>query len=173
MTDFRRFAILVLIVGCSWVVTSGTTRHPSVRSPEKVVGELYDMVTFEAGTVPDWDKVRALFVEEAVVVLRTGPDEMTTFTLEGFIQDFVDFIDQREVEATGFTEKILRMKATRYGDIAHVLVLFESHINGSEAPARPGIDSFQLIRQGDEWRILSITNDRPSEGNPIRPTLFD
>ena len=32
----------------------------------------YDLVTFDAGTTPDWERVRSLFADEAVVILRTG-----------------------------------------------------------------------------------------------------
>jgi len=138
-----------------------------------VVEELYELVTFDVGTTPDWDRVRSLFVDEATVVLRTGPDAMTVFDLNGFVNDFVQFIEQSQVEKTGFTERILKMKSMEYGDIAHVLVLFDSHINGSEKAPRQGIDSFQLIRESGRWKIISITNDRPSPGNPIPMSLFD
>lgn len=142
-------------------------------SPRDVVTELYELVTFEAGTTPDWDQVRALFADEATVVLRTGRDRMTIFDLDGFVNDFVQFIEQSDVEKTGFTERILKMTSTEYGDIAHVLVLFDSHINGAENPPREGIDSFQLIRVQGRWKIISITNDRPSPGKPIPRTLFE
>ncbi len=46
-------------------------------------------------------------------------------------------------------------------------------INGSKTPARQGIDTFQLIRDAGEWRIISVTNDRPSPDNPIPTALFD
>lgn len=149
------------------------TSLPAWSAPREVVEELYDLVTFDAGTTPDWDRVRSLFAAEAVVVLRTGSDEMTIFSLEGFVNDFVQFIEQRDVEKTGFTERILKMKSTVYGDIAHILVLFDSHIPGTETTPRQGIDSFQLIREAGDWKIISITNDRPSPGNPIPLTLFD
>jgi hypothetical protein len=52
-------------------------------------------------------------------------------------------------------------------------VLFDSHINGAENPPRQGIDSFQLIRDAGRWKIISVTNDRPSPGKPIPTTLFE
>ena len=44
----------------------------SAPSAEHAVRELYDLVTFPAGTTPDWDRGRALFLPEGVVILRTG-----------------------------------------------------------------------------------------------------
>lgn len=163
----------VLFYPGSELSTPGGAIGSAPYTARGVVEQLYELVTFDAGTTPDWIRVRSLFVDEATVVLRTGPDAMTVFDLDGFVDDFVQFIEQSQVKKTGFTERILKITSTEYGDIAHVLVLFDSHINGSEKPPRQGIDSFQLIRESDRWKIISITNDRPSPGNPIPMSLFD
>lgn len=171
-----RLTTVMLLLWASLAPSGLAEGAPAEEAPQTardVVTELYDLVTFEAGTTPDWERVRALFADEAVVVLRTGRDTMTIFTLDGFVDDFVRFIEQREVEKTGFTERILKMRSTEYGAIAHVLVLFDSHLNGAERPPRQGIDSFQLIRDAGRWKIISITNDRPSPGHPIPMTLFE
>ncbi len=157
----------------AWPAVASGTPEDVPQTAREVVEELYRLVTFEAGTTPDWGRVRSLFAKEAVVVLRTGRDAMTIFTLDGFVDDFVQFIEDREVEKTGFTERVLKTRSTVYGDIAHVLVLFDSHIPGTERPPHPGIDSFQLIREAGRWKIISITNDRPSPGNPIPDDLFE
>ena len=153
-------------------MTERSEAPPDPASPTAVVAQLYDLVTFGPGTTPDWDEVRSLFVEEAVVVLRTGRDEMTVFTLEGFVNDFVQFIEQAQVEKTGFTERILDLQELAYGDIAHVLVRFDSHIPGSGTPPGEGVDSFELIRRDGRWKIVSITNERPTADNPIPAGLF-
>jgi hypothetical protein len=62
-------------------------------SAEAVVRELYDLVTFPAGATPDWDRGRSLFLPEGVVVLRTTRTATTVFSVEGWVQDFVDFIE--------------------------------------------------------------------------------
>ena len=157
----------------SHVSTHSSADRAHTSGAEAVVTKLYDLVTFQAGTTPDWDEVRALFVDEAVVVLRTGREEMSVFSLDGFVADFVRFIEQSDVKETGFTERILGMKTFEYGDIAHVLVLFDSHVPGSDREPSEGIDSFELVRRGDDWRIVSIVNERPTPSNPIPDGLFD
>lgn len=138
---------------------------------EGVVTELYDLVTFDAGTTPDWDKVRSLFLDEAIIVLRTTRTESTQFTLEGFVQDFVNFIERANVEQTGFVEEIIRMESMVFRDIAHVLVLYEAHIPGRDRPPSQGVDSFQLIKKDGRWWIVSITNDVPNPDNPVPAEL--
>lgn len=138
---------------------------------EGLVTELYKSVTFEAGTTPDWDRVRSMFIDEAVIVLRTKRDATTVFSVEGFVDDFKKFIDRAHAEKTGFSEKIIRMKPMVFRDIAHILVLYEASIPGSGKAPQQGVDSFQLIRKGDRWWIASVTNEIPTAEDPIPAEL--
>jgi hypothetical protein len=134
---------------------------------EDVVRELYDLVTFPAGDLPDWDHGRSLFLPEAVVVLRTGATETTVFSLEGWVQDFVSFIERANVVETGFVERIVRTYAVEFGDIASVWVLYEAEIPGIGRPPQQGIDCFQLVRRDGGWLIASILNEIPMPGRPV------
>lgn len=145
----------------------------AIETPEGVVAAIYDMVSFEAGNTPDWDEVRSLFIPEAVVVLRTSREATTVFSLEGFVGDFVNFIENTPAGQSGFTEKVIRMKSIVFGDIAHVLVLYEAHITGSSRPPMQGVDSFSLIRKDGRWSIVSITNEIPTAERPIPDVLRD
>jgi hypothetical protein len=140
---------------------------------EKVVQELYRLVTIEPGSKGEWDKVRALFLKEAVVILRTGFNQKSIFDLEGFINDFTTFIENYKIVETGFTETIIRMNSTSFGEIAHVLVLYEAHIPGSQRPPSRGIDSIQLIKQGGTWKVASIVNEVVMPGSKLPEGLND
>jgi hypothetical protein len=136
-------------------------------SAEDVVRRLYDLVTFDAGTTPNWDEARSLFLEDAVIVLRSSRTESTVFSLEGWIGDFVSFIERRNVEQTGFVERIVRLKTMVFKDMASVLVLYEASIPGWERPPQQGVDLFLLTKRPEGWRIAAITNDIPDATNPV------
>lgn len=138
---------------------------------EGVVHELYDLVTFPSGTVPEWDQLRALFLPEAVVVLRSSREATSVFSVDGFVEDWLRFIEGSNVKETGFTERILRTHATTFGDIAHVWVLYEAEIPGWGRPPQQGVDSIQLVRRDGSWRIASITNEIPTPDRPIPEVL--
>ena len=70
----------------------------------------------------------------------------------------------------GFTEEVIKMNTMAFGDIAHVLVLYESSIPGKRPPT-PGVDSFQLIRRDGRWWIASVTNEKPTPEWPIPAEL--
>ena len=138
---------------------------------EGLVAALYEEVTFPAGGAPDWDRVRSMFLDRATVVLRTGREETTVFTVGGFVQDFVDFIERANVRETGFRETILETEPLIFGDIAHLLVLYEAHIPGSDRPPLQGVDSFQLIRKEGRWWIVSVINELPTAERPVPRVL--
>jgi hypothetical protein len=153
------------------VVGQDQARSYPGGSAEDVVKELYDLVTFPAGTTPDWDRARALFLPEGVVVLRTGRSETTVFSVEGWVQDFVTFIESANVAATGFVERIVRTHVVEFGDIAQVWVLYEAEIPGTGRPPQQGVDSFSLARREGSWLIASILNEIPTPDRPIPDVL--
>lgn len=118
-----------------------------------VVAGLYTLVSATGGTMPDWDKVRALFLKEAVIVLRTSRTTLTPFSLEGFIK------------------KVVRMKVWEFGDMAHVLVLYEAMITGFPMAPQQGIDSWLLVRRDGRWLIAAATNELVTAARPIPPEL--
>jgi hypothetical protein len=161
--------------GALWAVVltlppTSSLSAQQTETPEQVVRGLYEMVTFDPGTTPNWSEVRSVFIDEAVVVLRTSPTASTVFTLDGFVQDFVNFIERDNVEATGFTERVVAVESMVFRDIAHVLVLYESSIPGRRPPT-PGVDSFELIKRDGRWKIVSVINDLPNAAHPVPAVL--
>ena len=177
--------LLLLIPGllflCSFTAWSanGKENQASPQSAGDLVAGIYSLVSSTSGTLPDWEKVRACFLKEAVVVLRTSRTATTVFSLDGFIKDFVDFYERpfKRGEITvvpkeiGFTEKVIRMKAWEYGEMAHVLVLYESAITGFTVPPQRGVDSFLLIRRDGRWQIAAVTNELVTSVRPVPPEL--
>ena len=173
MSRRARCVALLPVVTCLALTAPAPPGAPAGadRSAEALVGSLYAAVTFEPGRPPDWDHVRSMFIEEAVIVLRTSRDATTIFTVDGFVDDFVSFIEQANAGQTGFTERVVRMKSIVFGDMAQVLVLYEASIPGSPRPPQPGVDGFSLIRRDGRWRIVSVTNEVPGPDRPL-PALL-
>jgi len=141
------------------------------RAVEKTVRGLYDLVTFEAGSAPDWGRVRSLFVPGAVITQRTSREAMSVLTVDAFIADFVAFVERAGTVRTGFTERVVRIEPLVFGAIASVMVLYEAHIPGSARPPQRGVDVFQLVRTDGVWRIAAIANELTQEGRPLPPQL--
>jgi len=150
-----------------FLAPSAMAEDAPASTADGAVTELYRLVTFDAGTTPDWDRVRALFLDEAVVVLRTSREATTVFSADGFVDDFVKFAGREDVQASGFVERIVRRKSMVFGDMAHVLVLYEAEIPGTDRPPQQGVDSFELIRKDGRWWIAAILNEIPTPERPV------
>jgi len=168
---FLASGLWILAVSPGELAAQEEPAPPGTGSAEAVVRDLYDLVTFPADTTPDWNRARDLFLPAGVVILRTGGNESTVFSVEGWIQDFVTFIEEADVMATGFVERIVRTHAVEFGDIAHVWVLFEAEIPGGGRPPQQGVDSFQLAKMDGRWLIASILNEIPTPDRPVPEIL--
>ncbi|MEW6741514.1 MAG: hypothetical protein AB1486_02045 [Planctomycetota bacterium] len=178
MSRSRTVIVVVCLAGMSLLVTAAgalnqtPTRVGPYDTAEGLVTELYKAVTFEAGTTPDWDKVRAMFLEQAIVVLRTSREATTLFSVDGFVKDFEAFIEKTNARQTGFAETIIRFKSLGFRDMAHVLVLYSASVPTSPRPPTQGVDSFQLIRKEGRWWIASIINELPTAESPVPEELL-
>ncbi len=158
--------LLAALASANLPAQEATPPDERFTTPDGLITALYDMVSFEAGTVPDWDEVRSTFLPEAIVVLFTSRTNARVMSLDGFILDWYNFIYNSNVRETGFTESILKMDTLIFKDIAQVLVLYESAIPGSPRPPQPGVDFFSLVKRDGRWWIASVTNDLPDPNNP-------
>jgi ubiquinone/menaquinone biosynthesis C-methylase UbiE len=172
-------AISFLLPGTCAAQMQNQATGTTMQYPTDVISGLYPLVSSAGGSLPDWDKVRDCFMKEAVVVLRTSRTTTTAFTREGFIKDFIDFYERPFrtsggsvlPKEKGFREKVIRMKAWEYGDMAHVLVQYEAQITGIEPPQQ-GIDSWLLMRKDGRWSIAAITNEVVTPGRLVPAELF-
>jgi hypothetical protein len=123
----------------------------------RLLDDLYDVISFEEGSEPDWNGLSALFSEHA---------RITRITPEG-----TDYMDPRsflsmtrnmfEVGAyTSFYEFEVARQVQRFGDVAQVWSLYETRRDRTATRALGrGINSIQLIREGAAWRVLGLLWD--------------
>lgn len=157
------------------LIAPPTTTHQAQPgdSPEAAVRALYERVTWKGGETADWAKVREVFRPEAVFALRLDRGELRMLDLDGFIDEFVKFAELDAVKKHGFQEKILKLKATQYGDIANVYVLYEASLPGHPMTPQQGIDICNLVKRDGKWSILSIVNEAIAKDTPLPAPLSE
>ncbi|MEJ2481851.1 MAG: hypothetical protein P8049_01635 [Gemmatimonadota bacterium] len=168
----RRICHALLLLVSSWTWLSAQTGDGSpVGGAEQTVRLLYDRISAEAGSVPEWAPVREMFLPESVIVLRSSRDRMSVLSLDAFIRDFEQFYATPQVREKGFEETILELKSTEFGEMAQVWVLYEARIPGGGG--NRGLDNFSLIRREGSWRIAAITNEVVFPDGPAPSQMFD
>lgn len=164
--------ILALII---FLATTTGTADNNVNTDESVYGDpeslvrgLYASVTFEPGTLPDWDYVRSFFIPEAVFGVRKTRTLMEVLDLDGFIDWWLEDIAKHKLKERGLEESVEKMRMTAYGNIAHCFVVYKVRIlTPADALGQLGLDSFGLMKKDGRWWIVSITNDVVTPQNPL------
>jgi hypothetical protein len=151
------------LLGLAFLVVP-PSRAADTDSIETTVKAVYDAISGPAGP-RDWVRFRALFAEGsrliAMRVSATGPAP-AVMTPEDYIQRTTP-----NFEKNGFFETAIAQRIETFGSIAHVFSTYESRRAPGEKPFARGINSFQLIRQGNGWKIMTILWDSERENSPI------
>ncbi len=131
----------------------------------QLLTKLYASISFEEGGEPDWPGMAALFAKTAQVT-RVTPERTDYLDLAGF-QEFA-----REMLETGaytsFFEREVGRSMHRFGHAVHVWSAYETKSSERARHAfGHGVNSIQLIRDGREWRILSLFWDERASAEPL------
>ena len=162
--------IFISIPACSQT-TSVDKKQP--ETAEEVVRKLYDLATWESGTLPDWEEMKALFIDETVITLRTNPRALTVVDKQGFIDLWLRDVERSNLKDTGFSEKVIKLKTWIIGEIASVYVLYEGSVPNTNTQKWRGVDCFLLMKKEGSWKILSIANEYVRPGIKIPEELQD
>ncbi|WP_242086832.1 hypothetical protein [Aestuariivivens sediminis] len=159
----------------SWLITLGILPgfygYGQNTSAEQHVRDIYQGISTRVNEEPDWDKVKTLFCEDAILYLRISTDSTALFSVDDWIQDFKNFIKRRDIKQTGFQEKVINVKSFEFGNIAQCTVIYEARIPGV-TEGHQGVDGFHLIKRDGQWKVISLINEVPSEDRPLPISFF-
>ena len=138
------------------VVMSTAAPEPDLSTPNGTVAALYEVTSGPAGQDRDPDAMRNLFHESAKMVsvggLRDGKTRYNVITVEQYIERNFPFL-----EKNGFFEQEVKNVTEIFGNVAHVFTTYESRRKkDDEKPFARGINSVQLMFDGERWWIMSI-----------------
>ena len=146
-----------------------TAKAEDVNSVDAIVNATYEAIS---GPAPsrDWKRFRSLFLPEARFTKASkgqdGKDFVVTWNLEDFIERATGIFAKE-----GFYESALVSEPQRFGNMAEVLSSYESRHAPGEKPFQRGVNSFQLVYDGQRWWVLSITWDSERADNPLPAKL--
>lgn len=138
-----------------------------VESIDAIMNAIYDVISGPAGEPRDWDRMRSLFIPEARLI-PVGRDSLGSVVhnmlgVEQFIANSRPYFEQN-----GFYEREVARVAEEFGHIAHVFSTYASFNNADDPePFARGINSFQLMHDGERWWIVSIYWENESPEQPI------
>jgi len=151
---------------------NNSTDDAIFQDPMTLVEGLYASVSFEPGTVADWNYVRSFFLPEAVFAMRKTPTLMEVMDLDAFIAWFEDDVKKYKMNERGFEENVKKTRLTTFGDTAHCYVVYQARFKTpKDLPGQYGLDSFSLMKKDGRWWIVSVTNDIITPDRPLPEDL--
>ena len=138
-----------------------------VASIDAIITAVYDVISGDAGEARDWDRWHSLFTEgaslSAVGRRQDGSVGRVIMTPEGWVER-----SGTVIERDGFVEAEIGRVAEQYGLIAHAFSTYESYRSRADTePFTRGINSFQLMNDGERWWVVSIFWQGESPQFPI------
>lgn len=137
-----------------------------VASIDAIMLATYDLISGDAGVKRDWQRWHSLFAPGATLSAVSATDdgyERRILTPESYAEDIGP-----NLEANGFHESEIHRVTEQYGQIAHAFSTYESRNKADDPePSARGINSFQLMHDGERWWVVSIFWQSEGEQNPI------
>jgi hypothetical protein len=147
--------------------SQAVARPAEVSSMDAIVATLYDVVSGPGGQPRDWDRMRSLFVPGARLIPSVagehGGATARVLDVDGYIERVRPNFDRN-----GFFEREIARKTEAFGNIAHLFSTYESrHTASDPTPFARGINSIQLLKDGDRWWIVTVFWDAERPGNTL------
>jgi hypothetical protein len=143
-----------------------------VKSPEAILNAVYSVISGGKGQARDWDRMRSLFVPDARLIPAVAASaanggaahsDVLMLTVDGYIER-----SGSRLTSDGFFEHSIYNEMEQFGNIVQVWSTYESRHNPDDAkPFARGINSFQLLKDGDRYWVVNIFWDSESPAKPI------
>lgn len=141
-----------------------------VESIDAIMTAVYDVISGEAGEARDWDRFTSLFIPEARLIPSgrnpQGEHRYAVWSPEEYVETVGP-----QLEQNGFFEDEAHRVTERWADIAHVFSTYNSYRTAADMEAgdhfQRGINSFQLMYDGERWWVVSIMWEAEAPGQPI------
>jgi hypothetical protein len=144
-----------------------TADPADVSSIGAIITAVYDVISGDAGEARDWDRWHSLFAQGASLsAITRAPDG----SIGRLIMTPASWVERSGavLERDGFVEAEIGRITEEYGLIAHAFSTYESYRSRTDAvPFARGINSFQLMNDGQRWWVVSVYWQQESEAFPI------
>jgi len=136
--------------------------NPDAVSIDSVIKAMYETISGAKGQPRQWERDRALHHPKALLIparqAKGGPAG-GVFSFDEFVASRAPFLEQND-----FYEIEIARKEFRFGAIAHALSFYEARKSPGGELLRRGVNSIQLMHDGERWWVMSVLWDNEREG---------
>ena len=140
---------------------------PELTTLNGILSALYGTISGAAGAPRDWERLRSLFTHEGRMVVHGMNKDGDMVTRVLTVSDYISRVTPLFAKE-GFYETELARTTETFGQIAHVFSTYESrHAQEDAKPFQRGINSIQLVNDGQRWWIQSLVWQAETDKNPL------
>lgn len=133
---------------------------------QQTIDGIYAVISGPVGEKRDWDKMRSLMTRDARLT-PIGSDGHRSHNIDGYIERSEQFLMEE-----GFFEIETGNRMEIYGNLAQVWSAYEGRTGSADGPIFvTGINSFQLVKTEDGWKVFSILWQAANEDLPVPADL--
>lgn len=148
------------------VATPPVANPADVSSVDAIVKAVYDVISGPSGKQRDWDRMRSLFLPGARLIAtgqrQSGGYGSRVMTVDDYVLSSGPYLEKE-----GFFETEIARKSESFGQIVHAFSTYESRHKPEEKPFARGINSIQLMNDGNRWWIVTIFWQGEDEKSPL------
>ena len=160
-------------------LTGSIAAHPDwpkanpadVSSVDNILAALYDVISGPAGQPRDWNRFRSLFIPDARLIptrhAKTGNGaDVVLYTPEQYQERATAALEK------GFFERGIHNTTESFGSIVHVFSTYESRRTKDGKPFQRGINSIQLLKDGNRYWVVTILWDGESPATQFPQSIL-
>lgn len=138
-----------------------------VQTLDSTIKTLYSVISGEKGVPRDWELFKYLFKSDARLI-PSWKEKKEGYKVRFMKpQDYIKSSGKWLVE-NGFLEKEIHRKIDTFGNITQVFSTYEAFkSDADDTPFMRGINSIQLLYDGNRWWIINIYWTQESNEKPI------
>jgi hypothetical protein len=167
------FVSILMLFACA--IGSAQAARPAAgdgATVDSAIAALYASVSHGPDAEPDWTRMRNLFLPVGMLIppKRPSEDMFTVLDVDGFQQRVRKGAEAAKAkgESTAFFEKEVARRLDCFGNVCQAFSTYEARRAPSdEKPFVSGINSIQLVNDGQRWWVASVVWDTERPGNPI------
>ena len=142
--------------------TSTKEKPDDANEIDRIVSRLFDAISFRESEPPSMHEIEQLFIADGLLT-DYNEEEPLTLGVTDFIEHFEGLVKSGDIPS--LEDKEIHQDTEIFGRIAHRTSYYEARNSVDDThPFAVGVNSIQLIKTSEGWRIVSMTWNDDNRG---------
>lgn len=162
MKSVMTVLFLLVFISCQSSTEKSEKQHTTISHAteddaiKKAVDDAYKSISFKKGEKIKYENIKNYFVPQAQM-FDFRNDTLEMMTIDEFVNVYKNLIESNGI--TTFYEEEIKGNTDQFGRIAQRISTYKTYINTMDSTAERGVNSFQLIKTPQGWKVTSIIWD--------------